>query len=1473
MAMRHGRLPVTLHADEPSPHVDWSAGGVRLLTEAVSWEDNGYPRRAGVSSFGVSGTNAHLILEEAPSAESGPVVAESVDGPVAWVVSGRGDEGLRAQAARLASFARGQRAAGAVDGDWLAEVAAGLAGRAALERRAVITGTDLEPLLAGLDAVAAGEPSDTVAQDRALPDAGVVFVFPGQGGQFVGMGRGLLGSWPVFAERMAECEEALAPYVDWSLRGVVTGSDEGWLGRVDVVQPVLWAVMVSLAEVWRAAGVVPDAVVGHSQGEIAAAVVASRLSLSDGARVVALRSRALRELAGRGAMASLALSEQDVAEYLPQDVTVAAVNAPGQIVVSGPPDQIAELCARLDGRGVRARRIDVDYASHHAQVEAVEELLREELAGVKPRAGHVAMWSTVTGRPVGTEALDAGYWYRNLREPVRFADAVRRVQEPGPQVFVEISPHPVLALALEQSLTDGRVLQTLRRDQQEKTQLLRSLGAAWAAGLPVTWPRLLPAATPVTLPTYAFQRRRFWLEEPAAAQADIASTGLTPTDHPLLTAVAVLPGDDARLFTARLALHTHGWLRDHMTDGTVVVPPAAVVEMALHAGRTVQCPRLADLTIDQPPAFPVDEAVQIQLVVGGPDDDGDRRVDLYSRPADDAEADWRSHATGRLVRHPVGRLVQHPGDTPAPASVPWPPAEAEPVTHEAVRQALTEAGYDVESTLARVGQLWRAGDDLLAEVRLPAAEEIHADRFTLHPDPLHAVLQTIAAVTMEATPAPRTATRWRDVTAFRGITGDVRVRMTPVGSDTLSLHLTDNDGTAVATVGEVTLRPPTAEQARAWRRERIRPLHRLVWEGLGVPPQPSAPGRYAVVAADEDDDTLFAALRGQGAVADRYTDLAELPGPDAAPTAVPQTILVPVPPADPSSPDTVHTAVTRVLRTVQAWLADEHLAATRLALVTRSAVATDGGDVADLTGAAVWGLARSVQAEHPDRLTVVDLDERDESLRSLAAALATDQPQAAVRVGALFVPRLRPIQRRRADEAPDTPLLDRQGTVLITGATGTLGGLVARHLVREHGAGRLLLVGRRGATAPGMPELVAELTEAGAQVTVESCDVGDRDALAAVLDAVPAEHPLTAVVHAAGALDDGTVTSLTGDQVARVFRPKADAALHLHELTRDRADLRAFVLFSSAGSTLGSAGQGNYTAANAFLDALAHRRRAEGLPATSVAWGMWEERSGMTSHLDATHVRRITRDGASPMSTAEGLALLDTALATGLPATVAGPEATRRPTPDLPPVLWGANGAAPRPAAAGAERNAVPFARRLAGLPTRERDEAVLTLVQRTVADVLSHADADRIDPDRAFKELGFDSLTAVELRNRLATTIARRLSPSLVFDFPTPRALAAHLRGELLGSASIDPVLANLTELHTTLSSLEADDAVRDRLVARLQGLVSVLTGSAGQRDREPDSDDSDIEAASADEVLAILDQELDDSAAPSGPQGGNAG
>ncbi len=572
MAMRHGVLPKTLHVDEPSGRVDWSAGAVSLLTEKVAWPQSGEPRRAGISSFGVSGTNAHVILEEAPPVE-GEVQANDVRsgsggvlgvGVVPWVVSGKGEGGLRGQAGRLAEFV-GERA-----GLDLGDVGISLVTtRAMFENRGVVVGEDREGLLGRLAALAAGKAAQGVVEG-VVGRGKVVFVFPGQGSQWVGMALELLECSEVFAERLRECEEALAPFVDWSLESVLRGERGApELHRVDVVQPVLFAVMVSLAGLWRACGVVPDMVVGHSQGEVAAACVAGGLSLQDAARVVASRSCALVRLAGKGGMVSLSLGIGEVGgllERFDDRVSVAAVNGPSSVVVSGDVQALDWLLKECDEQGVGARRIAVDYAAHSWQVEEIREELLDGCGPLMPRSGDVSFFSTVTGGLVDTSELDGDYWYRNLREPVQFEDAARGLLEQGYRTFVEVSPHPVLTVGVQEIIDDvcgdrevpgqegafdldrtaGVALGTveigaigsLRRGEGGPERFLISLSEAWVRGVEVDWAAIFEGsgANRVRLPTYAFQRERYWLQAPAAGAGDVGAAGLGAADHQLLGA-------------------------------------------------------------------------------------------------------------------------------------------------------------------------------------------------------------------------------------------------------------------------------------------------------------------------------------------------------------------------------------------------------------------------------------------------------------------------------------------------------------------------------------------------------------------------------------------------------------------------------------------------------------------------------------------------------------------------------------------------------------------------------------------------------------------------------------------------------------------------------------------------------------------------------------------------------------------------
>uniref|UniRef100_UPI001041B8EE type I polyketide synthase n=1 Tax=Actinomadura roseirufa TaxID=2094049 RepID=UPI001041B8EE len=1245
MAMRHGQLPATLHIDEPTRHVDWTSGDVRLLAEREDWPRADHPRRAGVSAFGMSGTNAHLIVEEAPreapeegaaSVPAGDVPAGSpAGGVVPWVLSARTAAALRGQAEALAAHVEGGEFSPSGVGWSLVTT------RSVFEHRAVVVGTGHDELIAGLRDLAQDDVPREAAGD---PGTGPVLVFPGQGSQWAGMGAELLDTTPVFAARIAECEQALSPHVDWSLTEVLRG-DGSELARVDVVQPVLWAVMVSLAAVWESYGVTPAAVVGHSQGEIAAACVAGALSLADGAKVVALRSKALRGLAGGGAMASLSVSAQQAEALLSGDVTIAAINGPSSTVVSGTPEHVAAVVARAEAQGLRARTIDVDYASHGPQVDQIRDELTDILAGIAPVAGRVPFYSTVTAARIDTTTLGTGYWVTNLREQVRFTDTVQTLLDDGHRVFIEASPHPVLSAGVqecaERAGVSASAVPTLRRDNGGAAQVAHALGLAFAAGIDVSWERWFSADAPpetVDLPTYAFQRERYWMEGGNGAAGDPASLGLVPVGHPLLSVAVEQAEGDAHLLTGRVsATGGTGWLADHRVLGTVLVPGAAMVEWALRAADEVGSGGVEELVLQAPMALPESGAVRVQVVVEAAGRDGRRDVRVYSRPEEDGDTGWTCHATGVLGPGAETPAAPDPGTAGS-----WPPPEARPVDVNAFYDRLAASGYDYGPAFQGVRAVWRDGADLLAEVVLPDAA---GDRsgFGVHPALLDAALHP--GMLLDADTVPETGAdvplrlpfAWKGVTLWAAGAGTVRVRMSPAGSGeegerVLRLAVDDALGAPVLGVESVVLRPADPERLRAVGDQGVQGLFTLDWipfdPGADHLPGPAEDG-WAVLGHGSSPGA------GPGAA---YPDLAALvaalDGGEPAPPLV-QAVLHGAGAVPPDGPGAVEDA----LRLVQDWLAEPRLSDARLLLVTRGAVAHDDPDPA---AAGVWGLVRSAQSEEPGRFFLADVDDSAGAADLLGLAVRAGEPQVAVRDGRVLVPRLGRAAAR--DAAP--PALDPGGTVLVTGGTGTVGALTARHLVRAWGVRRLVLAGRRGPDAPGARELEAELTAMGADVRIVAADLSDPAAVAGLVAGIGAEHPLTGVVHATGVLDDAVVTALTPERLARVWDAKAAPAAHLHAATAG-LPLRMFLIFSSAASCLGGPGQANYAAANAYCEALAQRRRAAGLPGTSIGWGLWAEASAMTGHMTGADLDRTSRTGGAPLATDRALDLLDAACRDG----------------------------------------------------------------------------------------------------------------------------------------------------------------------------------------------------------------------------------
>ncbi|MCX4768119.1 type I polyketide synthase, partial [Streptomyces sp. NBC_01275] len=873
-----------------------------------------------------------------------------------------------------------------------------------------------------------------------------------------------------------------------------------------------------------------------------------------------------------------------------------------------------------------------------------------------------------------------------------------------------------------------------------------------------------------------------WLDPTPAT--DLTSTGLTPTDHPLLTAATTLP-DLSDLHTGRLTPHTHTWLADHAVHGTPLAPGTALLDLVLHAAAHTDAPYVEELALHAPLPLHPTESQTLQLTTTAPDPlTGHRALALYTT------ADHRAfthHATATLTPRPV----------PAPDVRPWSDAEQRALAPvEGLYERLAEVGFGYGPAFRGLRSRGRIGADVLAEVGLP--EELRTDvgRFGIHPALLDAALH---ACLLDGADGVRLPFVWSGVTLHATGADVLRVRLSPVGTDSLSLTAFDEAGHPVVSVASVTLRAVTPEQFRAAVRARRQdPLYEVRW---APPPEggtAGSGGAGTAVLVGPVPAGLSAGLPTPS-----YPDLgALLTDGKAVPTAV--VVGCAGDPDEASVEAAVHTVLGRALESLREWLADERLSGSRLVLLTRGAVAVrEGEGVSDLAAAAVWGLVRSAQSEHPGRLVIADVDEDPESYRALTAFLehrGAAEPQLAVRAGEVFAARLGEVElvehvaSASTDPEAGAGVFDGDGTVLITGGTGTLGSLLARHLVTDHGVRHLHLLSRQGPHAPGAHRLRTALEDLGATIAVTACDVSDPTSLTQALARIPHDHPLTAVVHTAGALDDATLDALTPSRVATVLRPKADAAWHLHHLTRNhRHPLKAFVLFSSAAGVLGQAGQASYSAANAFLDALAVQRRAEGLPALSLAWGLWADASGMTGHLGEADLRRLRRTGLSGMASEEGLALFDAALRTSaaqpdravlVPARLDLTAA--RAGGEVPALLSGLVRPAVRRAATGAGTDAdggkgtAALRDRLAGLAPDDRGRALLDLVRRHTAVVLGHAEPRRVDPERGFLDVGLDSLTALELRNRLGAEAGLVLPATLVFNHPTPAAVARFLDGRL---------------------------------------------------------------------------------------------
>ncbi|UUU25869.1 type I polyketide synthase [Streptomyces sp. DSM 40750] len=1165
MAMRHGVLPKTLHVDEPSREVDWSAGEVRLLTEATAWPETGRPRRAGVSAFGVSGTNAHTIIEQAPvyeeEAESAPAAPADDQGVTPWVLSARSPEALRDQAERL----RAHLLEGAEPG--VLDIAESLvATRSAFEHRAVLLGTERETLLRGLETVAAGDDAPGIVQGQAAPGGKTAFLFTGQGAQRLGMGRELYEAFPVFARALDGVCAHLDVLLERPLREVmfaVEGSaDVGLLDQTAFTQPALFAVEVALFRLLEDWGVTPDVVIGHSVGEIAAAHVAGVFSLEDACTLIAARGRLMQALPAGGAMVAVEAPEEEIAPSLAgrgAEVSIAAVNGPTSVVIAGDEAAVVEIAGQWAAQGRKTRRLRVSHAFHSPRMDAMLDDFRAVAGTLTYHGPSIAFISNVTGEQAGVdEVCSPEYWVRHVRETVRFLDGVRTLEAQGVTAYIEVGPVGVLSAMTRECLTAASVVvPVLRKDRPEARALTTALAELHVHGVTVDWEQFFAGrgARKVELPTYAFQRQRYWLEDSGGASGGSAADSVDLVDARFWEAVE---REDLEVLAEALEVDGEGSLSE-------LLP-------ALSSYRRQQRER--------------------SMVDG-----------------------WRYRVSWKPVPDMTSGSLAGTWLVVVPAGL----AESDVTT--SIRHGLESHGARVVSVAVAAG--------------------------------------------------------------------------------------TDADGLARALLGAL--------------------------DGE------SEIGVLSLLGLDEEP-------------------LVEEP--------------------------VVAAGLALTLRLVQALAGLD--VGVRLWCASRGAVSVGRSDrLTSPVQAGVWGLGRVAALEHP-RIWggLVDLpgtlDER--AVGRLAGVLSAEgaEEQVAVRGSGVFVRRLARVASSGGGAWRPT------GSVLVTGGTGALGAHVARWAVRE-GAGHVVLTSRRGPAAEGAAELTAELEEMGAEVTVAACDAADRDALAAVLAAIPERYPLSAVVHAAGILDDGVLGGLSVDRLAGTLAAKVEGARHLHELTAELS-LDAFVLFSSFAGVMGGPGQGAYAAANAHLDALAQLRRAQGLAATAVAWGPWAD-GGMAASGRAGE--RMRGGPLPPMAPSLAVAALGWAVGHDEASLVvadvdwerlasahaaSGGGALISDLPEARELLTAVAGTTGRPAPGHDLRD------QLAGRSDEEQRLLLLDLIRTHAASVLGHFSAESVEQGRAFRDLGFDSLTAIELRNRLDLATGLRLPATLVFDYPTAEVLADYLWQELGG-------------------------------------------------------------------------------------------
>jgi myxalamid-type polyketide synthase MxaE and MxaD len=1428
LVLKHRAIPPNLHYQSLNPHIHFDGTRLAVPTQTVIWPDTDERHCAGVSSFGWSGTNAHVVLEEAPvSAPRSDLAAP--DRPYVLPISARDPEALRSLVQAYHDWLTSDRMTSLDDLCFTASVR-----RSQHADRFVAVGRSREALIEQL-AVFAGR-GKFVSDKPAGQLPGIAFVFPGQGAQWIGMGRQLLQESPIFRAAMERFDQALRPFVDWSVIDELQAADgHSHLDEIDVIQPVLCAISIALAEVWRAWGVMPEAVIGHSLGEVAAACVAGAIGWEDAARIITTRSRLMKRASGRGAMAvvglSVAQAQAAINDYADR-LSVAVSNSPTSTVLSGDPAALEAVIATLQAQDIFCRRVKVDVAAHSPHMDALREELVTALRDVQPRSAAVSIYSTVTGQTIDGAVLDATYWGRNLREPVLFATAVEQAIAAGVTTFIELSPHPILTQAIEQTAQANLVvLPSLRREADEQAALLTSLGDLYVAGYAVDWRKVYPQGQVVALPPYPWQRERFWFETSHAQQGVV---GGQKAAHPLLGWQIDVADRASRVWQVELDRRRLPQLGAHRLNGAALLAASASLEMMWAAARAAfidQPMLIADLYFQRALVLseePARVTAQITLTTGPT---GDVVVGLYSRQGEV----WQLHVTGKVQ---LALQAQAQPESVAAIQVRC----AASLSSSECYRALEDKGVQIGAALRSIAHVWRGERELLAQLS-PAEKQ----NYSVAPSLLDAGFQLLGLMTNDLA-MPVQAAQARLASEASSTWVHAQLRTADHGEPIVDLRWLDEAGNLVIEVTGLRLKPVeqrgVSDNPADW-------LYELGWRVSERQPNAkhsTATGSWIVLTDRSGVGAALAELiaqqGGQCALIEADDDWAQAfdRAWAAAPTCegVVDLRSLDMPAFESLALDSLEAAQVSscgaAVQLVQTMARREWREPPRLWLITRGAQAIDRA--VNPAPSALWGLGRVVAVEHHELWGgLIDLDPAEPAIESVAQLvdelLNPQTDQLAFRAGRRYAAQL---ERMTPAASAIDPLHFRpDAAYLITGGLGGIGQHIARWLIAR-GARHLILMGRtplppratwRDLQVDRLMRLtraIQELEALGASVHYAAVDVSDEAQLAAFLEMYHRESrpAIRGVVHAAGVIEDRMLLQLDDATLRTVLRPKVIGSWLLHQHLRDQP-LDFFVLFSSVGALLGQPGQGNYAAANAFLDTLAHYRHSQGLPALSINWGAWDGLGFAITSGGRRVIQHLADQGIGGFSVEQGLQVLELLLHAGTVQAA------------VLPIDWQQFRAAGTQLALLAdlakEQNieTAPVARSVRDTLVALNAEARRAVMEDHLRSILAHilrlAPA-RIQAQTPLGALGLDSLVAVEFRNRLEISLGLRLSATLAWNYPTVRDLATHLLGKLdpPGEPAASPVHidepartaaapeAHVIEQVQALSDEEALRALRNR-------------------------------------------------------------